>query len=206
MSDELLAHSPPVVFIGYPQAFACYPKFERKVARILSSLTNVSVAFVADPRNFVHRFSESGQSIIEARLKLDDPEQACRRCTHAIIFDGDDSLESLACDLQSAGSKVRLVKSHLTTVVNKDKGHEFDLYIGRGSEFGNPYAIGFDGDREEVIRKFAYDFERDFLRGGAEFKARLQQYKGKRLGCHCAPAPCHGDILAEYLNSLDDEL
>jgi hypothetical protein len=94
----------------------------------------------------------------------------------------------------------------LTTVVNKDKGHDFDVYIGRGSEFGNPYALGFDGDREEVIRKFAYDFERDFLRGGVEFKEKLKQHKGERLGCHCAPAPCHGDVLAEFLNSLDDGL
>jgi hypothetical protein len=89
-------------------------------------------------------------------------------------------------------------------VVNKDRGEKYDVYIGRGSEFGNPYAIGFDGDRDEVIRKFAYDFERDFLRGGAELKEKLKQFKGKRLGCHCAPAPCHGDVLAEYLNCLDD--
>ena len=26
--------------------------------------------------------------------------------------------------------------------------------------------------------------------------------KGKTLGCFCKPYPCHGDIIAEYLNLL----
>ncbi|ASF45912.1 DUF4326 domain-containing protein [Methylovulum psychrotolerans] len=32
----------------------------------------------------------------------------------------------------------------------------------------------------------------------------LLQLRGKVLGCHCKPAACHGDVLANYLNSLDD--
>jgi len=86
-------------------------------------------------------------------------------------------------------------------VVNIDKEAMHDVYIGRGSKWGNPYAIGFDGDREEVIRKFKYDFERDFLKFSKEDVLAL---KGKTLGCHCKPAACHGDVIAEYLNVLDD--
>ncbi len=67
---------------------------------------------------------------------------------------------------------------------------------------GNPYAIGFSGDRDEVIRKFKHDFEREFLRFTREDVLKL---KGKTLGCHCKPAACHGDVIAEYLNALDDE-
>ncbi|TBV87515.1 DUF4326 domain-containing protein, partial [Citrobacter freundii] len=29
-------------------------------------------------------------------------------------------------------------------------------------------------------------------------------HKGKILGCHCKPYPCHGDVLARFLNELDD--
>jgi len=86
-------------------------------------------------------------------------------------------------------------------VVNIDKGAVHDIHIGRGSDWGNPYAIGFDGDREEVIRKFKYDFERDFLKFS---KKDVLALKGKTLGCHCKPAACHGDIIADYLNVLDD--
>ena len=28
------------------------------------------------------------------------------------------------------------------------------LYVGRGSNWGNPYRIGYDGTRAEVIQKF----------------------------------------------------
>ena len=30
------------------------------------------------------------------------------------------------------------------------------------------------------------------------------ELSGKRLGCFCAPLPCHGDVLAEIANSEHD--
>ncbi|MDC5151038.1 DUF4326 domain-containing protein, partial [Acinetobacter baumannii] len=77
-------------------------------------------------------------------------------------------------------------------------------YIGRGSNWGNPYSMTThtDDDRKSVINSFKYDFERDLL-----LKARkndIYKLAGKRLGCFCKPFPCHGDILADYLNSWDD--
>ena len=41
----------------------------------------------------------------------------------------------------------------MTKVVNKYK-HVYDVYIGRGSKWGNPFVIGKDGTREEVINKY----------------------------------------------------
>ena len=38
-----------------------------------------------------------------------------------------------------------------------------------------------------------------------EFGQRIHALKGKRLGCFCKPYPCHGDIIKEYLDTLDDE-
>ena len=99
---------------------------------------------------------------------------------------------------------VRYIQDKITFVSNKDKGEHFDTYIGRGTLWGNPYAIGQDGDREEVIRKFAYDFNRGFLRGGEDFNEKLKALRGHTLGCHCKPYACHGDVLADYLNKLDD--
>lgn len=42
------------------------------------------------------------------------------------------------------------------------------------------------------------------LRGGEDFNEKLQALRGHTLGCHCKPYACHGDVLAEYLNKLDD--
>ncbi len=79
------------------------------------------------------------------------------------------------------------------TVVNKSRG-SYDVYIGRGSEWGNPYRVGVDGTRENVIAKY-----REYLLGNKKLLAALPELDGKRLGCHCKPLACHGDVLAELL-------
>ena len=76
-------------------------------------------------------------------------------------------------------------------------------YIGRGSYWGNPYSMYEEGeDREEVIRKYKYDF--DFEKFPNKEKSEVYKLAGKRLGCFCKPTPCHGDVLADFLNAWDD--
>jgi hypothetical protein len=90
-----------------------------------------------------------------------------------------------------------------TKVVNK-KQESYEVYIGRGSMFGNPFQIGRDGDRAEVIRKFEEWFR--FCLRDKTFLEEVLKLKGKRLGCFCKQpdreVACHGDVIAEYLNSL----
>lgn len=86
-----------------------------------------------------------------------------------------------------------------TVVVNK-KYEDFDVYIGRGSRFGNPFCIGRDGDRDLVIKKYRGWFTKKLE--DPQFKEAVLALKGKRLGCYCKPLPCHGDIIAKYLDGL----
>jgi len=80
-------------------------------------------------------------------------------------------------------------------VVNCYKA-KYDVYIGRPSKFGNPFVIGKDGTREEVIVKY-----RDWLYNRPELMEEVKTtLRGKILGCFCAPKICHGDILAELAN------
>lgn len=71
------------------------------------------------------------------------------------------------------------------------------VYIGRPSKWGNPYRIGMDGDRQEVLEKY-----KKYLKNHPELvkKARTQ-LKDKVLGCFCHPQACHGDILAAIANA-----
>ncbi len=85
-----------------------------------------------------------------------------------------------------------------TTVVNKNR-EDYDVYAGRGGPFGNPYQIGPDGNRNEVIRKFDYDFHQHMLKDPV-FRQKLERLRGQRLGCFCKPLPCHADVIAAYLN------
>ena len=82
------------------------------------------------------------------------------------------------------------------------KREPYDVYIGRGrcpktgrpSKWGNPFVIGRDGTREEVINKY-----RQYVLHNDELLKSLHELKGKVLGCWCAPKPCHGDILKEMV-------
>ena len=78
-----------------------------------------------------------------------------------------------------------------TRVVHCKKA-PYDVYIGRGGAWCNPFRIGKDGTREEVIEKYReWILTQDFLLNN------ISDLKGKILGCWCKPQACHGDVLAE---------
>lgn len=85
-----------------------------------------------------------------------------------------------------------------TTVVHKNEPH--DVYIGRPSKWGNPFVLGKDGDRQEVISKY-YDW---ITKQPNLMSAIHAELKGKRLGCWCSPLPCHGDVLAYLAESIPE--
>lgn len=69
------------------------------------------------------------------------------------------------------------------------------VYIGRPSKWGNPYVIGPDGTREDVMRKY-----REFIPLQTDLLKDLHELKGRDLMCWCAPAECHGDVLLSLAN------
>jgi len=52
-------------------------------------------------------------------------------------------------------------------------------------------VLGRDGDRVTVIARY----RDDHLPARPDRLARLGELCGKALGCWCAPAPCHADVL-----------
>ena len=84
----------------------------------------------------------------------------------------------------------------MTTVVNIKKHGLHDVYIGRPTKWGNPFKIGRDGTREEVLEQYReYFISRPHL-----LEAAKKELKDKILGCYCKPLPCHGDIIAEIID------
>jgi hypothetical protein len=84
-----------------------------------------------------------------------------------------------------------------TRVVNR-YAEPFDVYIGRGSKWGNPFthrqgtqAAHVVGSREAAIA--AYE---EFVLERPDLLAALPELQGKTLGCYCKPKACHGDVLA----------
>lgn len=71
------------------------------------------------------------------------------------------------------------------------------IYIGRGSIWGNPFRIGTDGDRADVIRKYE-----EYIRARPTLLSMVKELKAKDLVCFCAPQACHGDVLVKLVEEL----
>lgn len=70
------------------------------------------------------------------------------------------------------------------------------VYIGRGSPWGNPFPIGPNASRDQVIEKFRIYAEARLIRE----PEWLIPLRGKDIVCFCSPLKCHGDILIEMAN------
>jgi hypothetical protein len=90
-----------------------------------------------------------------------------------------------------------------TTVVNKRFTHNFDVYIGRPSPWGNPFSHlpNTLAQYRVATRQESIDRYREWFLAQPELVARArQELKGKVLGCWCSPLPCHGHIIAEIID------
>lgn len=66
------------------------------------------------------------------------------------------------------------------------------------SVFANPFKVGKDGTREEVIQKYK-KYMSDKVESDYVLRQVLLELDGKNLGCWCHPEPCHGDVLLELI-------
>ncbi|MFQ2617295.1 DUF4326 domain-containing protein [Aeromonas caviae] len=196
------------VLILYPKLFNCYSKFNRKVEKIISSLSDVLFIYPDDPNDFIATFCDESNGAVKIKC---NPDWMISDITHAIIFDDGEEFPNEAEALRESGLPIRFINIVITRVINIKREVEYQAikstatyeYIGRGSYWGNPYSMFEEGDdREEVIRKFKYDF--DFDKFPNKEKEEVFSLAGKRLGCFCKPQACHGDVLADFLNSWDD--
>lgn len=89
----------------------------------------------------------------------------------------------------------------MKTKVVHCKKEKYDVYIGRPGPWGNPFSIGKDGTREEVIEKF-----RDWIKDQDLLMQEIESLRGKTLGCWCSPQPCHGDVIVKILEETNEAL
>ena len=92
----------------------------------------------------------------------------------------------------------------MKTKVVHCKTDPYDIYIGRPSEWGNPFSHKENTlaqykckTIEEAVAKY-----RDWIQSQPNLIKKIHTLKGKTLGCWCKTkknpqALCHGDILAE---------
>lgn len=91
-------------------------------------------------------------------------------------------------------------------------------YVGRsyagweGSVLGNPFHIGRDGSREEVIEKYRQWLRREYRNGGVvrmelnKLAWRHMKNKSIVLGCWCAPQACHAEFIRDAIIGIENSL
>lgn len=70
------------------------------------------------------------------------------------------------------------------------------ILVDRTTKWGNPYVMRGNMTRQEVITRY-----RNYLAASPYLQAAARvELRGRDLVCHCAPKPCHADILLEIAN------
>ena len=77
------------------------------------------------------------------------------------------------------------------------------VYVGRGTQWGNPFRVCGDQTRALVVEKYRYEIVR--MGGGIVGFNHLwvqRHLRGKDLMCWCPlDQPCHADVLLELANA-----
>jgi len=104
-----------------------------------------------------------------------------------------------------------------TVVVNINRAEHYDVYIGRsGNDFhyGNPFStkpskypvvklgtpVAAIGAFYDWLHGKSWRYVEQERRSWILAQVRAGKLDNKRLGCFCAPGPCHGRILAAMAN------
>jgi hypothetical protein len=172
-------------------------------------MNTFDILYPTDPNGFIESYVRDSEKARVVPCEVNWKNN--NGIEHAIVFDDGEEFSAERLWLAQRGTPTRWIKTPLTRVINLRREPEYQKrrrtakyeYIGRGSTWGNPYSMLEENEsREEVVRKYRYDFDHDLF---PRFKKTdVLRLGGKRLGCFCKPAMCHGDVLADYLNRYDD--
>jgi hypothetical protein len=78
-----------------------------------------------------------------------------------------------------------------------DVGYNYpnSVYVGRPSDFGNPFSLK-DNSRSEAISRFE-----NLVHNNKDFYDLIMlELRHKNLLCWCSPEPCHADVLLRVAN------
>ena len=106
-------------------------------------------------------------------------------------------------------ARVNTMKSiYKVEVVNKQaERRRAGIWIDRRSVLGNPFKIGRDGPREQVIEQYRIWLRRQWKGQGKVYDelvrlAALSMHEPVCLLCWCKPLGCHGDVVVEAMAGI----
>lgn len=94
-------------------------------------------------------------------------------------------------------NNVYIGRAGIVFIKNEKTGNK-ERFPKISSNFANPYKIGKDGTRNEIIKKYRIYIE-NILENNYSLQNELLNMRGKKLGCWCYPELCHGNVLLELI-------
>lgn len=154
-------------------------------------------------------FNHSGKALVRSsgEHRRSEIRQALNSVDHLLLLWDGRTLTNLLFEARLCQKPTKTFAVETALVVNKDRGDDFDVYIGRGTPWGNPYPVGkLEGqyERDESIALYKTHFEKNII-ANPSLRKGLLGLRGMRLACHCKPLACHGDVIVSYLNSVDSD-
>ena len=86
------------------------------------------------------------------------------------------------------------------------------IYCGRGSQYGNPFAIDKTHNRNDVCDSYEVYFNKrirndpNFLEDLKKFHVLGKKHGVLELGCFCSPLRCHTETIKNFIEHNSDML
>lgn len=195
-----------ITIVGASDSFRDEVLLSEKLGKYLPGVLGGDVILLNDVSGMLGRYFKDGAlDSISPFMHLREKRKLISLASRFIYFWDGATISDFVHLSVVSGKPVKTIFVTTTRVVNKDRGSEYDVYIGRGTPWGNPFAIGENGmDRRQVISAYREFFKKKFI-DDPQGNRDIRTLKGLVLGCHCKPEACHGDVICEYLNSLDED-
>ena len=199
----------PQLLIALPHLLCFKKLFADTIESVINTLGDVDITLISDRAGVAKNILETmGIHPNEARILTRlNAQIEVQKYSHVLAFwDGDEPTD-IVYFARLYSKHLRIIPVQITKVKNKNHNEEFDVYIGRGTLWGNPFPMEQETDkfkRNVVIEKYKIFFKEEIVSDPKKLKLLLT-LKGLRLGCHCSPLPCHGDVIANFLNSYDED-
>lgn len=134
--------------------------------------------------------------VVDAEVVPDDEPLPPRETVDPETLWSDDE-RVLVARLRAGETVVVSLRDHHRNLVAWAESNGMYVRIDRRTEWGNPFEMPGDGDRDTVIK----NYEDHYLPHKPSLHAKIHELRGKALGCWCAPDPCHGDTLKNAVDA-----
>lgn len=87
-------------------------------------------------------------------------------------------------------------------LVNRHK-EPFDIYIGRGTMWGNKFEVdNSKGWTRSIVIEMYREYFYECLENGTITVEDILSLSGKVIACSCKPKNCHGDVILEVFDEI----